>query len=84
MYRGWSAAPASWRGGGWRARPSASSTIRLDVRELAERVDNSIEFFERDVRRARCRITATTMGVPGYKALVDQNVYESAATSTAS
>ena len=47
------------------------NTIRLDVMELTERVDNAIKFVS-DVYYARLyRLAATRMGVPDYRNLVD-------------
>jgi hypothetical protein len=47
------------------------NTIRLDVMELSERVDNAIKFVS-DVYYARIyRLAATRMGVPDYRNLVD-------------
>lgn len=60
----------------WRlAREAARlNTIRLDVRELAERVDNSIKFLS-DMFAARLyRMAAAKIGVPDYRRLVDQKL----------
>jgi hypothetical protein len=48
--------------------------IRLDVRELTERVDNSIKFLS-DMFEARLyRMAAAKIGVPDYRTLVDQKL----------
>ena len=60
----------------WRLARDAErvSTIRLDVRELTERVDNSIKFLS-DMFAARLyRMAATKIGVPDYKTLVEQKL----------
>jgi hypothetical protein len=60
----------------WRLAREAErlSTIRLDVRELAERVDNSIKFLS-DMFAARLyRMAAAKIGVPDYRALVEQKL----------
>ena len=50
------------------------NTIRLDVRELTERVDNSIKFLG-DMYSARFyRLTAAKVGVPDYRKLVDDKL----------
>jgi hypothetical protein len=57
----------------WRLAREAErlNTIRLDVRELTERVDNSIKFLS-DMFAARLyRMAATKIGVPDYRSLVD-------------
>ncbi len=60
----------------WRMARDAErvSTIRLDVRELTERMDNSIKFLS-DMFAARLyRMAATKIGVPDYKVLVEQKL----------
>ncbi len=60
----------------WRLARDAErvSTIRLDVRELTERVDNSIKFLS-DMFAARLyRMAAGKIGVPDYKTLVEQKL----------
>jgi hypothetical protein len=60
----------------WRLAREAErlNTIRLDVRELAERVDNSIKFLS-DMFAARLyRMAAAKIGVPDYRSLVDQKL----------
>jgi hypothetical protein len=60
----------------WRLAREAErvNTIRLDVRELTERVDNSIKFLS-DMFAARLyRIAAARIGVPDYRTLVDQKL----------
>ena len=50
------------------------NTIRLDVMELAERIDNAIKFVS-DVHYARVyRLAATRMGVDEYRNLVDEKL----------
>jgi hypothetical protein len=50
------------------------NTIRLDVMELTERIDNAIKFVS-DIFYARVyRMAAARMGVPDYRALVDQKL----------
>ena len=48
--------------------------MRLEVRELTERVDNSIKFLS-DMFSARLyRMAAARIGVPDYRTLVDQKL----------
>jgi hypothetical protein len=50
------------------------NTIRLDVMELTERIDNAIKFLS-DIFYARVyRLAASRMGVPDYRALVEQKL----------
>jgi hypothetical protein len=71
----------SLEGGGglltrWRLAGKAErvDAIRLDVRELTERVDNSIKFLS-DMFEARLyRMAAAKIGVPDYRTLVDQKL----------
>ena len=50
------------------------NALRLDVRELAERADNSIKFLS-DMFYARAyRVAANRVGVPDYRNLVDQKL----------
>ncbi len=50
------------------------NAMRLDVRELAERADNAIKFLS-DMFYARAyRVTASRVGVPDYRALVDEKL----------
>ena len=50
------------------------NTIRLDVMELTERIDNTIKFFS-DIFYARVyRLAASRMGVAEYRALVEQKL----------
>lgn len=50
------------------------NTIRLDVMELTERIDNAIKFVS-DIYYARIyRLAATRMGVEDYRNLVDQKL----------
>ena len=60
----------------WRLAQEAErlNTMRLDVRELTERVDNSIKFLS-DMFAARLyRMAATKIGVPDYRNLVEQKL----------
>ena len=60
----------------WRSAREAErlNTIRLDVRELTERVDNSIKFLS-DMFAARMyRMAAAKIGVPDYKRLVEEKL----------
>jgi hypothetical protein len=60
----------------WRLAREAQriNTIRLDVRELTERVDNSIKFLS-DMFAARLyRMAAVKIGVPDYKTLVEEKL----------
>jgi hypothetical protein len=50
------------------------NTIRLDVMELTERIDNAIKFVS-DIYYARLyHLAATRMGVPDYRGLVDEKL----------
>jgi len=63
--------------GRWRLAREAErlNTIQLDVRELTERVDNSIKFLS-DMFDARVyRLAANRIGVPDYRNLVDQKLH---------
>lgn len=60
----------------WRliAEAERLNTIRLDVRELTERLDNSIKFLS-DMFSARLyRLAAAKIGVPDYRRLVDDKL----------
>jgi hypothetical protein len=60
----------------WRLARDAEhlSTIRLEIRELIERLDNSIKFLS-DIFAARLyRMAAARIGVPDYRLLVDQKL----------
>ena len=62
--------------GRWRLAREAErlNAIQLDVRELTERVDNSIKFLS-DMFAARVyRLAANRIGVPDYRKLVDQKL----------
>lgn len=51
------------------------NTIRLDVMELTERIDNAIKFVS-DIYYARVyQLAATRMGVPDYRKLVEQKLH---------
>jgi hypothetical protein len=56
-------------------RAERLNTIRLDVMELAERVDNSLKFLS-DMFDARMyRLIAAKIGVPDYRKLVDAKLH---------
>ena len=60
----------------WRLARAAErlNTMRLEVRELTERVDNSIKFLS-DMFAARLyRMAAGKIGVPDYRRLVEQKL----------
>ena len=60
----------------WRLARKAErlNLIRLEIRELTERVDNSIKFLS-DMFAARLyRMAAARIGVPDYRALVEQKL----------
>jgi hypothetical protein len=62
---------------GWRLAREATrlNTIRLDVRELTERMDNSIKFLS-DMYSARVyRLAAGKVGVTDYRRLVDEKLH---------
>jgi hypothetical protein len=62
---------ARWRYG---RKAEKFNTVRLEVRELTERVDNSIKFLS-DMFAARLyRMAATKIGVPDYRTLVEQKL----------
>src|SRR5262249_30441255 len=64
----------------WRMAREAErlNTMRLDIRELTERVDNSIKFLS-DMFAARLyRMAATRIGVPDYRTLVEQKLQSAA------
>ncbi len=50
------------------------NTIRLDVMELTERIDNAIKFFSDTFYARVYRLAASRMGVPDYRALVEQKL----------
>jgi hypothetical protein len=61
---------------GWRLGREANrvNAIRLEVRELTERVDNAIKFLS-DMFAARLyRMAAAKIGVPDYRTLVEQKL----------
>jgi len=63
-----------WRRWGLAREAGRLNTIRLDVRELAERVDNSIKFLS-DMFAARFyRMAAARIGVRDYRSLVDRKL----------
>lgn len=64
----------------WRLAAEAErlNTIRLDVRELTERLDNSLKFLS-DMFSARLfRLAAAKVGVPDYRRLVDDKLHTAA------
>src|SRR5262249_2228126 len=62
---------ARWRLGREAAR---LKTIELDVRELTERVDNSIKFVSDTFAARLYRMAARKIGVPDYRAPVEQKL----------
>jgi hypothetical protein len=51
------------------------NTVRLDVMELTERIDNAIKFVS-DIYYARVyRLAAKRVGVPDYRTLVDEKLH---------
>ena len=62
--------------GRWRLAREAErlNTIQLDVRELTERVDNSIKFLSDTFAARAYRLAANRIGVPDYRTLVDQKL----------
>jgi hypothetical protein len=62
--------------GRWRLAREAErlNTILLDVRELTERVDNSIKFLSDTFAARAYRLAANRIGVPDYRNLVDQKL----------
>jgi hypothetical protein len=50
------------------------NTIRLDVMELTERVDNAVKFVTDTYFAQVYRLAATRIGVPGYRKLVDEKL----------
>jgi hypothetical protein len=62
--------------GRWRLAREAErlNTILLDVRELTERMDNSIKFLSDTFAARVYRLAANRIGVPDYRNLVDQKL----------
>jgi hypothetical protein len=62
--------------GRWRLAREAErlNAIQLDVRELTERVDNSIKFLSDMFDAREYRLAANRIGVPDYRNLVDQKL----------
>ena len=60
----------------WRLARDAERlrTIRLDIRELIERLYNSIKFLSDIFAACSYRMAATKIGVPDYRLLVDQKL----------
>ena len=60
----------------WRKAREAErlSAMRLDVRELTERVDNSIKFLSDTFSARVYRLAAMRIGVPDYRKLVDEKL----------
>jgi hypothetical protein len=50
------------------------NTIRLDVMELTERIDNALKFVSDTFYARVYRLAAGRMGVPDYRALVEQKL----------
>lgn len=51
------------------------NTIRLDVMDLTERIDNAIKFVSEIYYARVYRLAATRLGVPDYRNLVDQKLH---------
>jgi hypothetical protein len=62
--------------GRWRLAREAErlNAIQLEVRELSERVDNSIKFLSDTFAARVYRLAANRIGVPDYRNLVDQKL----------
>ncbi len=60
----------------WRMAHEAEriSAMRLEVRELTERVDNSIKFLSDTFSARVYRLAAARIGVPDYRELVEQKL----------
>ena len=60
----------------WRMAREAErlSAMRLDVRELTERVDNSIKFLSDTFSARVYRLAAARIGVPDYRKLVEEKL----------
>jgi hypothetical protein len=50
------------------------NTIRLDVMELTERIDNAVKFVTDTYFANVYRLAATRIGVPGYRSLVEEKL----------
>jgi len=50
------------------------NTIRLDVMELTERIDNAVKFVADTYFANVYRLAATRIGVPGYRRLVEEKL----------
>ena len=64
------------RFGDWRLSGESSrvNTIRLDVMELTEKVDNAIKFLSEMFYARLYNLIAAKVGVPDYRRLVDQKL----------
>jgi hypothetical protein len=60
----------------WRLAREAErlNTMQMDIRELTERVDNSIKFLSDTFAARVYRLAANRIGVPDYRTLVDQKL----------
>ncbi len=74
VYRSIDRGTGVWRRWGLAGEAERLNTIRLDVIEIAERIETSIKFLS-DVFYARMyRLAAVRVGVPDYRRLVDQKL----------
>ncbi len=74
VYRSIDRGTGMWRRWGLAGEAERLNTIRLDVIEIAERMETSIKFLS-DMFYARMyRLTAARVGVPDYRNLVDQKL----------
>lgn len=74
MYRVLDEGTGLWRR--WRLAKEADrlNTVRLDVQELTERIDNTVKFLS-DMYSARFyQLAAVKVGVPDYRRLVDEKL----------
>lgn len=60
----------------WRLAREAErlGTMRLDIRELTERIDNSTKFLSDSYSARLYRMVAARLGVPDYRKLVDDKL----------
>jgi hypothetical protein len=63
--------PARWR---FAREAERLNWIRLEIRELTERVDNSIEFLSDRFAARLYRMAAARIGVPDDRMLVEQKL----------
>ncbi|HEX4138477.1 MAG TPA: hypothetical protein VHY84_27960 [Bryobacteraceae bacterium] len=74
VYRSIDRGTGVWRRWGLAGEAESLNTVRLDVIEIAERIETSIKFLS-DMFYARMyRLAAARVGVPDYRRLVDQKL----------